>query len=66
MENHVHRPYGVFSWKEREFICRLCGSKDFHRYQVTGMNGKRRDTELWQCSRCSVVFADWRDFTGAP
>ena len=56
----------IFSWKEREFICRLCGNKDFHRYQVTVMNGKRRDTELWQCSGCSVVFASWRNFTGAP
>jgi hypothetical protein len=56
---------GGLNWKEREFVCRVCGNKEFRRAQVTGPNGKRRDTELLQCCRCSVLFANWRDFTAA-
>ena len=57
--------WGGLEWKEREFICRVCGDKDFRRVQVTGRNGKPRETEVWQCCGCSVLFANWRDFTNA-
>lgn len=30
--------------------------QEFHRLQVTGRNGKRLDTESWECSGCSVIF----------
>lgn len=49
--------------REAVFECPICGSKGFHRLQVTGRNGKKVDTESWECSRCSVVFRNWRQFT---
>lgn len=54
---------GGLNFKEVEFICRLCGNKEFRRVQVTGRNGKIRETEIWQCCSCSVLFASWRQFT---
>jgi DNA-directed RNA polymerase subunit M/transcription elongation factor TFIIS len=49
--------------REATFDCRICGSKEFHRVQVTGRNGKKVETESWECSGCSVVFRNWRRFT---
>lgn len=49
--------------REASFECPICGSKEFHRLQVTGRNGKKVDSESWECSRCSVVFRSWRQFT---
>ena len=32
---------------------------------MSGRSGVRRELDLWQCCRCSVLFAHWRDFTKA-
>jgi DNA-directed RNA polymerase subunit M/transcription elongation factor TFIIS len=50
-------------FRDASFECPICGSNGFHRLQVPGRNGKKVDTESWECSRCSVVFRSWRQFT---
>ena len=49
--------------REAVFECAICGSDRFHRLQITGRNGKRVDTESWECAKCSVIFRSWRQFT---
>ena len=73
MATDDNKPYLGFTggeWypKPREaiFECRVCGSKEFYRLQMTGRDGKQKDTECWQCSGCSVVFKNWRQFTKYP
>ena len=44
--------------------CRMCGSTNYRRVVARDAFGALRSTDLYQCSGCSVVFADpkaWRD-----
>jgi hypothetical protein len=44
--------------------CRTCGATNYRRVVERDAQGKLRSTGLYQCSGCSVVFADpkaWRD-----
>ncbi len=44
--------------------CRTCGATSYRRVIARDGSGALRSTELYQCSGCSVVFADpkaWRD-----
>ena len=47
--------------------CRMCGATSYRRVLARDENGQLRPNGLYQCSGCSVVFADprsWRD--GGP
>ena len=47
--------------------CRMCGATSYRRVVARDEQGALRSTPLYQCSGCSVVFADpkaWRD--GGP
>ena len=47
--------------------CRMCGATSYRHVVARDENGKLRPNGLYQCSGCSVVFADpkiWRD--GGP
>lgn len=44
--------------------CRMCGATSYRRVVARDDEGAMRATQLYQCSGCSVVFADpkaWRD-----
>jgi hypothetical protein len=44
--------------------CRMCGATSYHRVIERDASGALRPTSLYQCSGCSVVFADpraWRE-----
>lgn len=44
--------------------CRTCGATSYRRVIARDDQGALRATELYQCSGCSVVFADpkaWRE-----
>jgi hypothetical protein len=57
---------GGAHWKDRDFVCRVCGGTDFYRLKAKGVDGRERETAVWRCGRCSVLFESWRDFTKAP
>ena len=47
--------------------CRMCGATSYRRVLARDEGGAMRATELYQCSSCSVVFADpraWREGGG--
>lgn len=47
--------------------CRMCGATSYRRVLARDEGGAMRATELYQCSGCSVVFADpraWREGGG--
>jgi hypothetical protein len=47
--------------------CRLCGATSYRHVIARDGSGAMRPTGLYQCSRCSVVFADpkaWREGGG--
>lgn len=47
--------------------CRMCGATSYRRVLARDAEGKLSPNGLYQCSGCSVVFADpqaWRD--GGP
>jgi hypothetical protein len=49
--------------------CRMCGSTSYRRVLARDESGSMRATELYQCSGCSVVFADpkaWREGGADP
>ena len=49
------------------YCCRMCGATSYRRVLARDEGGAMRATELYQCSGCSVVFADpraWREGGG--
>lgn len=47
--------------------CRMCGATSYRHVIARDDSGAMRPTGLYQCSRCSVVFADpraWREGGG--
>ena len=46
------------------FECPVCGCRDFEKLRVDGKDGRQsRDTELFECLRCTVIFHQWARFS---